>query len=176
MVMYMLYMDGLIWDLTIAGICIVFVGINFVIGFIKYKKIKNNKTVGKHDSLTKLKLNQDIKVNDYELGLHIYADKEKNKWVLINDNPKTCDIYSFQSLEDYVLTVNGNFVIRSSMTNLITELTDKKIFDITLDIFTKTKKYRYHILNKECTLNDNTFKLYYTKAIKFADILDYIME
>jgi len=172
----MIYMNQLVWDLMIAGICILFVGINLIIGIIRYRKIKNNKTVGKHDSLVKLKLNEDIKVNDYELGLHIYADKAKDKWVLINDNPKTCDIYSFRSLEDYVLTVNGNFVIRSSMKDLVTEITDKKIFDITLDIFTKSKKYRYHILNKECSLNDNTFKLYYTKAIKFADILEYIMQ
>ena len=174
--MFMVYMNPLLFDLLIAGIAVSFVGINLIIGIIRYRKIKRNKTVGKHESLTRLKLNEDIKVNDYELGLHIYADREKDKWVLINDNPKTCDIYSFQSLDDYVLTVNGNFVIRSSMKNLITEITDRKISDITLDIFTKTKKYRYHILNKECTLNDNTFKLYYTKAIKFADILDYILE
>ncbi len=169
-------LNPLVWDLTIAGVCILFVLVNFLIGYHKYKKFKNNKTVGKHDALIQLKLNEDVKVNDYDLGLHIYADREKNKWVLITDNPKTCDIYAFTSLEDYVLTVNGQFVIRSSMKDLITEITDKKIFDITLDIFTKTKKYRFHLLNRECNLNDNTFKLYYTKAIRFSDILEYILE
>ena len=164
------------WDLGIAAICVTFVLINFIIGYIKYKKYKNNKVVGKHDSLVKLKLNEDIKVNDFDLGIHIYADRSKDKWVIVTDNPKTCDIYSFRSLEDYVLTVNGEFVVRSSMKNIITELTDKKINNITLDIFTKNKKYRFQILNKECTLNDNVFKLYYTKGVKFCDILDYILE
>lgn len=173
----MLYeMSSVAWDLMIALICIFFVLINFIIGIFKYRKIKNNKTVGKHDSLVRLKLNEDIKVNDFDLGIHIYADREKDKWVIVIDNPKSCDIYSFQSLEDYVLTVNGEYVIRSSMKNLISEIATKKIFNITLDIFTKNKKYRFPILNKECNLNDNVFQLYYTKAIKFCDILDYILE
>ena len=164
------------WDLTVAAICISFVLINLIIGLVKYRKIKNNKTVGKHDSLVRLKLNEDIKVNDYDLGIHIYADKAKDKWVLVIDNPKNCDIYSFSSLEDYVLTVNGEYVVRSSMKNLITEIASKKINNITLDIFTKNKKYRFPILTKECNLNDNVFQLYYAKATKFCDILDYILE
>ena len=162
--------------LIVAGVCISFVLVNLVIGLIKYKKIKNNKTVGKHDSLVKLKLKDDIKVNDSDLGLHIYADKEKDKWVLVIDNPKSCDIYSFSSLEDYVLTVNGEFVVRSSMKNIISEITSRKINNITLDIFTKSKKYRFQILNKECNLNDNVFQLYYAKAMKFCDILEYILQ
>lgn len=173
----MLYeMSSEAWDLMIAGFCIAFVLINLLIGIIKYRKIKNNKTVGKHDTLVKLKLNEDVKVNDYDLGIHIYADREKDKWVIVIDNPKSCDIYSFQSLEDYVLTVNGEYVVRSSMQNIISEIGSKKINNITLDIFTKNKKYRFPILTKECNLNDNVFTLYYAKATKFCDILDYILE
>ena len=168
--------NAVAWTLGVAGICILFVLINLVIGLIKYKKIKNNKTVGKHDSLVKLKLNEDVKANDNELGFHLYADREKNKWVVVIDNPKSCDIYSFQSLEDYVLTVNGEFVVRSSMKNILSEITSRKVNNITLDIFTKNKKYRFQILNKECNLNDSIFQLYYAKAMKFCDVLDYILE
>lgn len=176
MVIKMFYLDALMWDLTIALTCIGFVGIVFIFSYIKYRKIKNNKTVGTHDTLVKLKLNQDIKVNDYDNGYHIYADKEKNKWVFIIDNPKSCDVYSFDALEDYVLTINGDTIVRSSMKKLITELTSKKINDITLDIFCiNSKKYRLKFLTKECNLNDNVFQLHYTKAVKFCDMLDYIL-
>lgn len=173
----MIYFDEIAWDLTIAGIAIAFVLINLIIGIIRYKKIKRNKTVGTHDTLVKLKLNQDIKVNNYDLGMHIYADKEKNKWVLIIDNPKSCDVYTFKALEDYVLTINGEYVVRSSMKNIITKIEDKNIFGITLDIFCiNNKKYRFQFLNKECKLNDNAFQLHYGSAIKFCDILEYILE
>lgn len=153
----MIFMSELTFDLMIAGIAVGFVLINLIIGLIRYRKIKNNKTVGKHDTLVKLKLNEEIKVNDYDLGLHIYADKEKNKWVLITDVPKSCDVYSFQGLEDYYLTVNGEYVIRSSMKDTITEIKTQLIHNITLDIYCKNKKYRFPILTKECRLNDNTF-------------------
>ena len=172
----MIYMDEVFIDLIVLGIAIVFILINLVIGIIKYKKIKNNKTVGTHNTLVKLKLNQDIKVNCYDIGLHIYADKEKNKWVLIVDNPKTCDVFSFQGLEDYVLTVNGEYVVRSSMKNVITELTAKNVNNIALDIFCKNKKYRFFLLNKECKAYDNTFNVHMSDATKLCDILDYIME
>lgn len=172
----MIFMSELTFDLMIAGIAVGFVLINLIIGLIRYRKIKNNKTVGKHDTLVKLKLNEEIKVNDYDLGLHIYADKEKNKWVLITDVPKSCDVYSFQGLEDYYLTVNGEYVIRSSMKDTITEIKTQLIHNITLDIYCKNKKYRFPILTKECRLNDNTFLKYYNKGIKFSDMLDYILE
>ena len=176
MVIKMFYLSEVAWDLSIAAIAIGFVLINLVIGIFKYRKIKNNKTVGKHDTLVKLKLNQDIKVNDYELGVHIYADKEKNKWVLITDVPKTCDVYSFQGLEDYFLTVNGEYVIRSNVKDTIRELKTKVITNMTLDIYCKNKKYRFQLINNECRLNDNYFVKYYNKGIKFCDILDYILE
>ena len=177
MVINMLYLNEIAWDLTIAGIAIAFVLINLLIGIIKYKKIKHNKTAGTSDTLVKLKLNQDIKVNNYDLGMHIYADKEKDKWVLIIDNPKSCDIYTFNALEDYVLTVNGEYVVRSSMKNLISKIESNFINSITLDIFCiNNKKYRFQFLNKECKLNDNVFQLHYGSAVKFCDILEYILE
>ena len=163
-------------EIVVIVFCAIFVGINLLIGILRYRKIKNNKTVGTHSSLTKLKLNQDIKCNDYNIGLHVYADKEKNKWVLIVDNPKQCDIYSFQALEDYVLTVNGEFIPRSSMKNLISKVDSRKINNITLDVFCKNKKYRFQFLTKECNLNDNTYNTYYASADKFCDIFDYILE
>lgn len=172
----MIYLDELVFDLIIILIAVLFVLINLIIGLIRYKKIKNNKTVGTHDTLVKLKLNQDIKVNCYDIGLHIYADKEKNKWVLIIDNPKSCDVYSFQGLEDYVLTINGEFVIRSSMKDVITELATRNINNIALDIFCKNKKYRFFLLNKECKENDNVYNKHMEEATKLCDILDYIIE
>lgn len=176
MVIKMFYLNNLTWDLIIASIAIAFVLINLVIGTIKYRKIKNNKTVGKHDTLVKLKLNEEVKVNDYDLGIHIYADKEKNKWVLITDVPKSCDVYSFQGLEDYFLTVNGEYVIRSNMKDTISEIKTQVIHNITLDIYCKNKKYRFALLTKECRLNDSVFLKYYNKGVKFSDILDYIIE
>lgn len=172
----MFYINELVWELTIAGIATSFVLINLVIGLIKYKKIKNNKTVGISDTLVKLKLNQDIKVNDYEEGIHIYADKAKNKWVLITDFPKETDVYSFGGLEDYYLTINGEYVVRSSMKDTISEVKTQLISNITLDIYCKNKKYRFQFLKKECRLNDNTFTLHYSRATKLCDILDYILE
>lgn len=168
--------NALTWNLIVVGICVSFVLINLIIGLIRYRKIKNNKTAGKNDTFVRLKLNEDVKVNDYDLGIHFYADREKNKFVIVIDNPKSCDIYSFQSLEDYVLTVNGEYVVRSSMKNIITEIASNKITNITLDVFTKSKKYRFQILNKECKLNDNVFQLYYAKAMKFCNVLDYVLE
>ena len=163
-------------EIVVIIFCALFVGINLVIGIIKYRKIKNNKTVGTHNSLKKLKLNQDIKCNDYNLGYHIYADKQKNKWVIIIDNPKQCDIFSFQALEDYVLTYNGEYVIRSSMKNLVSTFDKKKVSNITLDIFCKNKKYRFQFLNKEYNITDNLFNTYNNSANGFCDILEYILE
>ena len=176
MVIKMFYVDPIAWELTIAGIAVMFVLVNFIIGFIKYKKIKNNKTVGKSDTLVKLKMNQDIKVNDYEEGLHIYADKAKNKWVLITDFPKNTDVYSFAGLEDYFLTINGEYVVKSSMKDTITEVKTQIIDNITLDIYCKNKKYRFQFLKSGCRLNDNTFVRHYSRATKICDILDYILE
>ena len=172
----MIYFEWLHLSLIVTGIGIVFVIVNLIIGIIKYKKIKNNKTVGTHDTLVKLKLNQDIKYNCYDIGLHLYADKEKNKWVIIVDNPKSCDVYSFQSLEDYVLTVNGEYVVRSSMESVISEVSTKKINNIALDIFCKNKKYRFFLLNKECNINDNVYNKHMGEANKLCDILEYIFE
>lgn len=176
MVIIMLYITGLEISLIVSGICVVFVLINLVIGIIRYKKIKNNKTVGTHNTLVKLKLNHDIKANCYDAGIHVYADKEKNKWVLIIDNPKSCDVYSFQSLEDYVLTVNGEYVIRSSMKDVVTTVNTKIINNLALDIFCKNKKYRFFLINKECRLNDNVYNLHLGEANKLCDIFDYILE
>lgn len=172
----MFYINGTELSLIISGIAIAFILVNLVIGIIRYKKIKNNKTVGTHSILVKLKLNQDIKANCYDAGLHIYADKEKNKWVLIVDNPKSCDVFTFQSLEDYALTINGEYVIRSSMKNIISELTTKRISNVALDIFCKNKKYRFFMINKECKVDDNVYNLHMNEANMLCDILDYILE
>ncbi|MBP5446352.1 MAG: hypothetical protein J6Y28_09295 [Acholeplasmatales bacterium] len=170
--------DGVLLYVQICLIvfCALFVGINLIIGIIRYKKIKNDKTVGTHNSLKKLKLNQDIKSNDFNLGYHIYADKEKNKWVIIIDNPKECNIFSFPSLEDYVLTYNGEYVVRSSMKNVVREFNGKKVSNITLDVFCKNKKFRFQFLNKECNINDSIFNTYNNSANGFCDVLEYILE
>lgn len=176
MVIIMFYVTGLEVSLIVSSICVAFVLINLVIGIIRYKKIKNNKTVGTHNTLIKLKLNQDVKANCYDAGLHVYADKEKNKWVFIIDNPKSCDVYSFQGLEDYVLTLNGEYVIRSSMKNLVSEVTTKNINNMALDLFCKNKKYRFFLINKDCKLNDNVYNMHLAEANKLCDIFDYILE
>lgn len=171
----MLYINEITWDLLVALGCVLIVGVSFVIGLIKYRVVKHNKTVGLHHNLIKAKINRDICANSYDIGLHIYADKEKNKWALVKDNPKSCDIYSFDSLEDYVLTVNGEQVVRSNMKNIVVEFTLKRVDNITLDIFCKGIKYRYVFLNKECRAIDNSFIIRYKCANEFCDILEYII-
>ena len=161
--------------LIIYGFFLVFIAVVAFFSIIKYKKMKRNKSVGIHSKLYKEKFDLNHKVNNYNIGYHIYIDDEKKKWAIVSDNPKYCDIYFYSSLSDYALTINGETTVRSSMKSVIGEFTDKKSHNITLDIFTKIKNYRIVFLNHEEKTKDNSFLVPLGFANEFCDLLDQII-
>lgn len=152
-----------------------FIGISAAISIVKYKKFKHNKTVGIHDNLYKEKFDMTHKVNNYNIGYHMYIDYEKQKWAIICDNPKSCDIFPYSSLQDYALVLDGETTVRSSMKSVITEMKAKKCSFITLDIFTDTNKYHIVFLNHQENVRDGSFQVPYQSACAFCDMLDQII-